>query len=276
MFALLKIEWLKLKKYRAFWWMLAIVMLTYPGINLMMYNLYDTITTGKDMTNMLAKMLLGNPYAFPESWHTVAYFSSYFVMLPSILVIMLIANEYQFRTHRQNIIDGWSRQQFITAKMLGVLTVSVIITIVYTLVACVFGFASDKLYYYRWSEQMQYIPLFLLQSFAQLSIAFLLGFLIKRAFIALGIFVFYYLVVENIAAGYFKYKLHLDVLARLLPFKISDRMIIPPAFVGKWGKDAKHGYEDALSAIPTQIILTIALTALIWYICYAVQKKRDL
>ena len=28
MLALLKIEWLKLKKYRAFWWMLGIVMLT--------------------------------------------------------------------------------------------------------------------------------------------------------------------------------------------------------------------------------------------------------
>ena len=276
MFALLKIEWLKLKRYRAFWWMLAIVMLTYPGINLMMYTLYDTITSGKEMTNMLAKMLLGNPYAFPESWHTVAYFSSYFVMLPSILVIMLIANEYQFRTHRQNVIDGWSRQQFITAKMMGVLTVSIIVTIVYTLVACAFGFASDKMYYYRWSEQLQYIPLFLLQSFAQLSIAFLLGFLIKRAFIALGIFVFSYLVIENIAASYFKYKLHLDIVARLLPFKISDGMIIPPAFVGHWGKDAKQGYDNALSDVPTQIILTIALTAIIWYICYTVQKKRDL
>ena len=221
-------------------------------------------------------MLLGNPYAFPESWHTVAYFSSFFVMLPSILVIMLIANEYQFRTHRQNIIDGWSRRQFITAKMMGVLTVSLITTLVYTLVACSFGFTSDKLYFYRWSEQLYYIPLFLLQSFAQLSIAFLLGFLIKRAFIALGIFVFYYLVIENILSSYFKYKLHLDTLARLLPFKISDRMIVPPAFVGHWGKDAKAGYEEALNAVTTQVLLTIALTAIIWFICYTVQKKRDL
>lgn len=276
MLQLLKIEWLKLKKYRAFWWMLAIVMLTYPGINLMMYNIYTNITTGNNMSNNIAKMLLGNPYAFPETWHTVAYFSSFFLMLPSILVIMLIANEYQFRTHRQNIIDGWSRQQFITAKMIGVLTVSVIITIVYFLVAITFGFSVDTITTYRWSEQLQYVPLFLLQSFAQLSIAFLLGFLIKRAFIALGIFVFYYLVIENILSGYFKYKLHLDIVARLLPFKISDRMIIPPAFIGRWGKDAKQGYDDALNAVPTQIILTIALTTIIWYVCYAVQKKRDL
>jgi ABC-type transport system involved in multi-copper enzyme maturation permease subunit len=276
MFALLKIEWLKLKKYRAFWWMLAIVMLTYPGINLMMYNIYLNITTGNNMSNNIAKMLLGNPYAFPETWHTVAYFSSFFLMLPSILVIMLIANEYQFRTHRQNIIDGWSRQQFITAKMMGVLTVAVIITVVYFLVALSFGLSVDTVSSYRWSEQLKYIPLFLLQSFAQLSIAFLLGFLIKRAFIALGIFVFYYLVIENILSGYFKYKLKLDIVARLLPFKISDRMIIPPAFIGRWGKDAKEGYDNALSDVPTQIILTIALTAIIWYVCYAVQKKRDL
>ncbi len=276
MLALLKIEWLKLKKYRAFWWMLGIVALTYPGVNLIAYNVYTQITSGKEVTNDIAKMLLGNPYAFPETWHTVAYFSSYFVLLPSILVIMLITNEYQFKTHRQNIIDGWSRKEFITAKLLGVLIVSVLTTLVYLIVAGCFGLSVDNANLYHWNEQLQYVLLFLLQSFAQLSIAFLLGYLIKKSFIALGIFVFYYFVVENILTGYLKYKLHLDGIARLLPFEVSDRILIAPAFVGRWGKEAKGAYQNAMDAVPTQVLLTAILTALIWYACYAIQKKRDL
>ena len=103
MLSLIKIEWLKIKKYPAFWWMLGIVALTYPGVNAMFYYGYLEATTGKEVTNNIAKMLLGNPFAFPETWHSVAYFSSFFILLPSILVIMLVTNEYTFRTHRQNI-----------------------------------------------------------------------------------------------------------------------------------------------------------------------------
>ena len=276
MFALIKIEWLKIKKYPAFWWMLGIVALTYPGINLMFYNVYLNITTGKEMTNNIAKLLLGNPYAFPETWHSVAYFSSFFVLLPSILVIMLVTNEYNFRTHRQNIIDGWSRKQFISSKLFDVLILSCIATLVYILVALGFGLYADSSRTYQWSEQLQYIPLFLLQTFAQLSIAFLLGYLVKKAFIALGVFLFYYLVIENILVGYLKYKLHADGVAQFLPFEISDRLLVAPAFIGKFGKNAKEGYEKALSAVPEHILLTVILTTIIWLICYRVHKNRDL
>ena len=69
--------------------MLGIVALTYPSINLMFLKVYEDITKGKD-TGAIAKMLLGNPYSFPETWHTVAFLSSVFIMIPAILVIMLV------------------------------------------------------------------------------------------------------------------------------------------------------------------------------------------
>lgn len=274
MLSLLKIEWLKIKKYPAFWWMLAIVGLTYPGVNAMTYYGYLKATTGKEITNNLAKMFLGNPFAFPEAWHSVAYFSSFFILLPSLLVIMLVTNEYTFRTHRQNIIDGWSRVQFITSKLFDVLIVSAIVTIVYFAVAAGFGVYADSSLSYQWTKQLQYIPLFFLQTFAQLSIAFMLGYLIKKAFIALGLFLFYYLIIENIAVGYARFKL--NDIGRFLPFEISDRLIPPPVFFSRFGKDAKASYDHALSLIPEHLVYTILLTASIWFICYAVHKKRDL
>jgi ABC-2 type transport system permease protein len=272
MLSLIKIEWLKIKKYPAFWWMLGIVVFAYPGFTTMVYQGFKETIAKKDMVGNMAKMLLGNPFAFPEVWHTVAYFSSIFVLLPAILVIMLVTNEYTYKTHRQNIIDGWSRSQFLTSKMFDVLIVAIVATLVYAIVALVFGLIADPDNVNQWANQLQYIPLFLLQTFAQLTIAFLLGYLIKKAFIALGIFLFYYLILENIAVVYAQFKM--NDIGRFLPFEISDRLIPPPQFFGRL--KGKEAYDAALAAVPQHIAMTIILTAIIWAICYAVHKKRDL
>ena len=271
---LLKIEWLKIKKYPAFWWMLAIVMLTYPSINYMFYNIYNEFTQGKEMTNNIAKMLFGNPFAFPETFHTVAYFSSFFVLLPAILVIMLITNEYNYRTHKQNIIDGWSRKDFMASKLIDVAIISFVVMTVYMLVALGFGIYADPENMGRIAEQLHYIPMFYLQTFAQLTVAFLLGYLVKKAFIALGIFLFYYLVVENILVAYLKYKK--IAITRFLPIEVSDNILVAPAFSGNFGKDAKEGYELALTLVGEQVVLTCVYTLIIWLICFKVHSKRDL
>ena len=277
MFPLIQIEWLKIKKYPAFWAMLIIVLLTYPAANLMFYNVYLDITTQKG-TQMLAKMFLGNPFAFPETWHTVAYISSFFVILPSILVIMLVTNEYQYKTQRQNVIDGWTRRQFMASKLIDVFIVSAITTLLYALVAIGFSIYADTFDPTKMWEQSYYIGLFFLQTFAQLSIAFLLGYLIKKAFIALGIFLFYYLIVENIATGYIRMKAEKigGDLGRYLPFEISDRMIVAPAFIGRFGKDIKTAYEKSLSEVPSKIALSLLLTTAIWVLCFFLHRKKDL
>lgn len=274
MSSLIKIEWLKIKKYPAFWWMLGIVLLTYPGINSIGFNIYQEITSKDDVMAQMLKFAFGNPFAFPEAWHSVAYFSSFFVMVPAILVIMLATNEYTYKTHRQNIIDGWSRNQFTTAKLIAVLIVSLIATLVYALTAFFFAFytESDKLD--RFADQLYYIPLFLLQSFAQLSIAFLLGFLIRKAFIALGVFFFYYFIVENIIMGLLKWQQ--SGAGNWLPFEISDQLIPPPAFISRFGKEAMDYYNKSIDAIPYHVIGSLVLTAIIWLICYRVNANKDL
>ncbi len=274
MLALIKIEWLKIKKYPAFWWMFGIVALTYPGTNMMFYYGYIESTNGKNKAMELAKMLLGNPFAFPETWHTVAFLSSFFIVIPAILVIMLVTNEYNYKTHRQNIIDGWSRSQFVTSKLFDVLIISGVCTIMYTVVAFSFGAWADIDNIGRWAEQLRYIPYFFMQTFAQLTLAFLMGFLIKKAFIALGIFFFYTMIFENIAVAYAKFKL--QDIGKFLPFEISDRIITNPAFMSRFGKDMKDAYEKALGQVNTHILLSLLLTSAIWAFCYYLHKKRDL
>lgn len=274
MMQLIKTEWLKLKKYPAFWVLFGIVALSYPSVNYMFHLIYKDITHSKGMSGEMMKMLLENPFSFPEAWHTVGFFSSIFIFIPAILVIMLIANEYTYKTHRQNIIDGWSRKEFITSKLLSVVIVAFLATLVYSIIATVFGIAySSEFSLPRWAEQIKYIPLFFLQTFAQLSIAFLIGFLVKRSFIALAIFFFYFFMVENILVNLVKYKTIFPNLSHYFPLEISDKLIPMPIFMSKFNA-AK--YNQDIADIPYFALYSCLLTALVWFVCYKLYERKDL
>ena len=44
---LIKTEWLKIKGYNSFWWIMGLTALSYPGINYMFYFVYKDITDQK-------------------------------------------------------------------------------------------------------------------------------------------------------------------------------------------------------------------------------------
>jgi len=271
MSSLLKTEWFKMRKYPAFWWIMSLTLISYPGINYLFYQVISKEIVGDPKYGQFAKMAIGSPYEFPETWHTVMYFSSWFIFIPAIVVIMLICNEYSFKTHRQNIIDGWGRGQFITSKLIDVLIISAIITLINFVIALIFGTISQvRLIRDTWG-QVEYVALFGLQTFAQLSIAFLVGFLVRKAFIALGIFIFYAIPFENILTLYLQDK---NVQGtEYFPMNISDALVPPPAFLRNFNLDY---YNSAIAAIPKHIVLTLALTSLIWGFCYWMNSRRDL
>jgi ABC-2 type transport system permease protein len=272
MLTILQAEWLKIKKYNAFWWVMAITALTYPGINYMFYRIFLEITSNENQAGKLVKALLGNPFALPEAWRSVAYFSSLFVFIPAIVIIMLITNEYNYKTNRQNIIDGWSRKNFMTGKMIDVLILSALITVLYTLVALTMGLVNTTAgTLNRWSL-VYYVGLFALQSFSQLSIAFLVGFLVRKSFIALAIFAFYFIIIEPIAVNLIKYKLKSDA-GRFFPLEISHRLLPKPAFFGRFDQKA---YQATLDAVKYHVMYTLILIVLTWLLCFWINSKRDL
>ena len=270
MLNLLKTEWLKIRKYRAFWWIIGLTALSYPGINYIFYMAYKEIVKKENTAGELARIYLGNPFSFPEAWHTVAYFSSWFVFIPAVVIIMFITNEYSYKTHRQNVVDGWSRNQFMASKMIDVLIVSILISLLYAIVSIVSGTVNSSPDANALS-QFYYTGLFALQTFAQLSIAFLVGFLVRKAFLALGVFLFYFIILEPILVGVFKLKV--NDIGRYLPLEISDRLIPIPAFLGKIDADA---YKKALATVNVHIGYTILLTAIVWFLCFKINSRRDL
>lgn len=99
----------------------------------------------------------------------------------------------------------------------------------------------------------------------------MIGLLVKRAFIALAIFVFYFFVADNILNGLGRW-MKID-FGRFLPLEMSDRLTPVPAFLGKV---EEKWYNDILNGIPQQLGLTILLTVIAWVFCFWLHKRRDL
>ncbi|MBZ5858241.1 ABC transporter permease [Flavihumibacter profundi] len=273
MISLLKTEWLKMRNYPAFWLLLGLCVLSYPGINIMAINIYQNIIEKKSAAGQVLSILLGEPFSFPEVWRTTAYFSSLFIFIPAVLVIMLITNEFTYKTHRQNIIDGWSRQDFMLAKLIDVIIVSLLVTALYATVALIIGITYTSAPTEGKWTLVYYVGLFALQTFSQLSIAFLVGLVVRKSFIALGVFLFYSMVAEPIGVGLLRYKYFKNDIGRFFPFEISDRIIPAPAFMK--GIDEKE-YQAALDAVSRHVVYTIILVIVTWGINYRVYQKRDL
>lgn len=268
MFRLLKTEWLKIRKYAAFWWMLGIVALSYPGMNYMLYtNGYKDQLKDKNMGPILR--MLPNPFTFPDVWQTVAFISSLFVFLPAVVVIMFITNEYTYKTHRQNVIDGWSRKDFMLSKMIDVVVICLLATILYIITAIVIGVinSGDTS---QLLDGTKYIALFFLQLFSQLSLALLIALLVRKAFLALGIFLFYYFPLEPMLVQLAKR--WANGIGEYLPLEISDRLIPYP----RWFVRDESEWRGLVAQSNIHIFYTLLLLLLTWGICFWVNQKRDL
>lgn len=114
----------------------------------------------------------------------------------------------------------------------------------------------------------------MLQTFAQLSIAFLLGFLLRKAFIALGIYFFYLIIVENAIKAYLSFKE--ITFGEYLPLEISNRLVPRPNFLGRINAASNDAYKKILAGINLHIVLTLLLTSVIWWLCYRFYKNKDL
>src|SRR5215510_13108456 len=140
MLHLLKVEWLKLKNYRTFWVLTSLYLISIVGINFIVFWIEKRIYEEKQSKGV-AELIIGNrPYSFPTVWHMTAYVSSFLLFVPGLLMIIFITNEYSYKTHRQNIIDGWSRNQFISVKIAVAILMAFLSTIFVFLTAMFFGF----------------------------------------------------------------------------------------------------------------------------------------
>jgi ABC-2 type transport system permease protein len=221
---LLQIEWLKLKKYRTFWVLYIFMLISFPAVVSLVYVIQTEFPR--------KARVIFDPvtfFKFPYIWQTTAWLGGFLMILPALLIITLVTNEYTFKTHRQNIIDGLNRLQFIFSKWMIVLGISLSATISVLITAFCFGLICGKeLSVTSYAESLQYVFYFLVEILDYLSVAMLLSLLIKRAGLAMGAFFLYAWIIEKII--YVIFEKNNSVIGHYLPLQVTDSLIPNPFF----------------------------------------------
>lgn len=219
MFKNLQIEWMKIKNYRVFQVFSVLYMLGILIIIYIFYKIYIQLTgrlTGRD------NMDLFKLFSPENIWKTVCFATSFLLYLPGMILINLFTNEVNFKTHRQNIIDGWKRETFIYTKIGLIVCISlavVVMNVVATIIMC--NVTSTE---FSLSSGLATLGYCFIQSFVYMMFALLLATLFRRSGVAIIVFFIYGLLLENILV-WALWKILPAGAQHFLPLQVADSLI---------------------------------------------------
>ena len=249
MFRLLSIEWLKIKRYNTFWILSVMFLALLFGWNYFVGS--GILKLGNSQIN-----ILNLNYTFPAVWDNVGHWTKFFSGLIAIIIIILTTNEYQFRTNRQNVIDGWQRIQFFHAKWGIVVMLSLAVTLYSILQGLFFAivYGSPLANMGEHFDKMFYVLILTLNYFG---FALTMSMLIRRSGMAIIIFLVYTYVIEIMLQQLLNWKIDFKP-GNLLPMQCSAELLNFP-FIDSMKMMMK-------SSGPSPHVLV--LTSIIWIIIY--------
>ena len=225
MLNLFKIEWLKIKTYRTFWLLYLSFVIFFPA--LLFFIAYKFMNARfANFEEMTLKALAGSPFVFPKIWHTSSYMAGYFFLVIGMLYILLITNEVQYRTHRQNIIDGWSRIDFLKAKFTLLIFFVITTTIVVFLSAMLIGYIYTPAGF-QFTDGLYYVGYFIIMATVYLMVAFLIAILVKRTGLSIIIYFVLVCIVDNLLWA--ALTIQQNQMGFFMPVEVADTLIPNPS-----------------------------------------------
>ncbi len=271
MLHLLKIEWLKVKHYRTFWILAVLYIISMWGINFIVYSIQQEIITGNEAGNIAELFMGGPPYAFPKVWQMTTYVCSFLLFIAGLIMIISVTNEYSFKTHRQNIIDGLTRRQFIQTKLMCGVVIALVTTIVVAITALYFGLIEEGSSFSL--DNAEHLLYFFLQALSYCWLAVLFSLIFKRSGISIGVFFLYILVLENVLVQLVNYiaRDFTNGPGKYLPIQSSDELMPLPVF-----ENVKDQMLDSTTSIPVQLVFVLAYLAVYFFISRRKFETDDL
>lgn len=261
MLQLLKIEWLKVKNYRTFWILSVLYLLSIWGVNYIAFVVQHKIYEDEKAGNVAKLFLGGPPYAFPKVWQMTSYTSTYLLFIAGLIMIISVTNEFSFKTHRQNIIDGITRTEFVLTKLACGAIVAMVSTVFVFLTSMYFGLIEEDSSINF--ENTEYLFYFFLQALSYCWLAVFFSLLFKRSGIAIGVFFLYTIVLENVLVQALNY--YADGFGKYLPIQSSDELIPFPVL---------EKLQDELRNQETNIPLQLALVVLYLAAWFFISKRK--
>ncbi len=268
---LITLEWKKFRHYSAFNAIALMYALLLPG--LMLAGKAIKIPKEFGSTDIF--------FMFPDIWKYQGYVGNWlgFFFL-GFFGILLVTNEYAFKTLRQNIITGMSRKEFFLGKISFITVICFLVTLYYTLICLIFGWThTETVYLTKVVENIDYIFRYFLMCLSYTIFAFFIGTLTKRTGIALFLYFAYVMFFES----FLRYAVHLKMLSNpnksihFYPMNATEDLIPFNLPMNPMATDfiEKNNFSFFLTSSEA-IITTIIYITIFLFITYQLFQKRDL
>jgi ABC-type transport system involved in multi-copper enzyme maturation permease subunit len=233
----------------------------------------------------LAEMGIFN---FPYIWHFNTYVAAILKFFLLLVIVSMMANEYSYKTLKQNLIDGLSKKEFILSKFYTVVAFALASTVFVFVVSLLLGLSySDYNEFAIITSDLEYIVAFFIKLIGFFSFGLFLGILVKRSAFAIGAMVVW-LIGESIFKGYLFYSLkntentseQVDGIMQFLPLEAMTNLIKEPfsrlgavrSVANQVGETITKSYAVDFSTI----LIVCVWTFIFMYLSLALLKKRDL
>ena len=223
-------------------------------------------------------------FDFPFIWHWNSYFASLFKIFFALVAISMIANEYNYRTLKQNLIDGLSKKEVILSKFITIVAYSLVSAIGIFLMSLIIG-----MIYSSYTEigivvrDLGYFLAYFLKLVAFFSFCLFITMLVRRAVFSIGIIVLLS-AAEWISYAYLRWEVYKEEayhfaenISQFFPLMSIYNLIEQP-FV-RYGRKLSPqdiGFSHDYYVHWYEQVIVLCWTAIFIYLSYVLLKKRDL
>ena len=225
-------------------------------------------------------------FNFPYIWHFNTYIAALLKFFLAIVIVSMMANEYSYGTLKQNLIDGMSKQEFITSKFLTVVLFALGSTVFIFTMSLILGisFSSYNEIDIIFSD-LEYLLAYFIKLTAFFAFCLFLGILVKRSAFALG-FLFVWSIIEGIIRGVLSFKIFPDGktaenITQLLPLQSMSNLIEEPFSRLSVIKSIETTIGGAAKIRDYDVHFTSILIVCVWTVIFVLSSykllaKRDL
>ncbi len=223
-------------------------------------------------------------FNFPYIWHFNTWVADFLTFFLAIIVVSMVTNEYNYRTLKQNLIDGLTKKEFVLSKFYFLVVLSLLATLFVFVISLILGltysdFTSSGIIF----KDLYFLLAFFFKLLGLFSFIMFLGFLFKKSAIALGFF-FIWTVIEGLIYALLRWQLFNEQVAtgvsKFLPYASLKNLLPQPitrlSAAKNIGKQIGENIGEFQGVPLLNFLIVIAWIAIFVTISYKLLKKRDL
>ncbi|WP_271405987.1 ABC transporter permease [Tenacibaculum soleae] len=228
-------------------------------------------------------------FNFPYIWHFNTYMAAIFKFFLLLVIVSMMANEYSYKTLKQNLIDGLSKKEFILSKFYTVIVFALVSTLFVFVISLILGaLYSDFNELSIIFSNLSYLLAFFIKLVGFFSFGLFLGILIKRSAFAVAAMIVW-LIIESIFKGYLFWTFKdlktsteeaVNAIMQFFPLEAMANLIKEPftrlGAVKSVANQIGENFTKDYTVSFLNIVIVLVWISIFIYASYFLLKKRDL